>query len=541
MSENYDKDSFWDIDKLVPKKKTVTSPFVTARTLSEHTISGEAQKTSVDENKLTFASMRSEGKEEIAEYVPSGNGLIRRVTLKRYIDKFDFYGNFRKTALIYYDYKTQRCDFTPFYSYMPQYTQLNSQQKGYYFYWRDEVKRGKYIKCDYSYLYLYVYEILNLPDKIEPRQGIKILCNLWREYRKSLPRIDAYMSVWVQDYCFVHNLPCPMDEIREFVFDVIAGADFKEFYLSDITDAGSDGTEAMIAYLSDYDWRRSKYATGDSADVFRNHMIGSMRAFLDRYNTTKVLASANPEILRRDAFPHSLCTHAVKCKLEIEYIPLSKDDTMRKSITSAVRYAENKLRALIGVKSRLGIKDLDDEARFVLDKYFDNIYEIERKRRERECAPEYEKLYDAEDKHLSFADADEIERSSWTTTARLVSESEGEEAQPRSHDNSADDRDIPSVYLKSNIEENCTSELPSDTESVASPERDTYGLSDSDVFLISEIISGGEASVSDDAFERINEAFYSSELGDIILEYDGEKYVIIEDYREDVTSWLRNL
>ena len=537
FEKNEDMDSFWDIEKLVPKKKITSSPFVTSSFVKEHTLLGtEAASVSRDEQKLTFGTMRQSGNEEITEYVPKGDGLIRRVRLKRYIDKFDFYGNFRKTALIYYDYKTQRCDFVPFYSYMPQYTQLNAQQKAYYFYWRDEIRRGKYIKCDYSYLYLYVYEILNLPDKIEPHNGIKLLTNLWREYREALPRIDAYMSVWVQDYCFVHNIECPMDDIREFIFDVIAGSDFKEFYLSDVTDAGTDGTGAMIAYLSDYDWRHSKYAADDNKEIFKNHMLGSLRAFLDRYSEALKSNSQQTETLRRDAFPHSLCTHAVKCKLEIDYIPLSKDDSMRADVTAAVRYSENKLRALFGVKSRLGIKGLSDEARFIIDKYFDNIFEIERRRRERECAPEYERLYDAEDKHLSFADADEIERVSWTTTARLVAETDGEISIPTdAHSITVNGSEASHAAMDTQSESTST-----DAENCGAA-TDTYGLSDADITLLSQLTSGERGVVMDDAFERINEAFLESPVGDIILEHDGECYVIIDDYFDDVRSWLTDL
>ena len=468
--------------------------------------------------------MKSQSRTEEHSYVPERQGLIKRVIIKRYVDKYDFYGNFRKAALIYYDYKMPKCDFTPFYSYMPQYTQFNSQQKNYYFFWRDEVRRGRYIKCDYSYLYLYVYEILNLPDKIAPEEGIRLLCKLWREYRAQLPRIDAYFSVWIQDYCFVYNLPCPMNEIRDFVFDVIGTSDFKEFYLSDVTGAGADGTEAMIAYLSDYDWRRSKYAEGDNGEVFRNHMIGSMRLLIaDHLGSGHNITTGETTVLRRDAFPHSLCTHAVKCKLEIEYTSLAKDEELRRAITAGVRYTENKLRALFGIKSRLGIKDLPDIARRLIDRYIDNIFEMERLRKERECAPEYEKLYDAEKKALSFADADEIERASWTTTARLVVEEEDDE--------------MPTPEAPSAVPEsqalNIAPEAPSDGG-------DSLGLSMDDVALIRALMDGG-TSIPDDAFERINEAFLDSDIGDIILESDGEGYAIIEDYREDVADWLSRL
>ena len=398
---------------------------------------------------------------------------------------------------------------------MPQYSQLNPQQKSYYFYWRDEFRRGRHIKCDYSYLYLFAYEILNLPDMIEPHEGVKLLCRAWRQYRDSLPRIDAYFSVWLQDYCFVHNLSCPMSEIRDFVFDVIGGSEFKEFYLSDSLGGGNDGIEAMIAYLSDYDWRKTKYAEGENREIFRNHMLGALGLVISRYLKSNSVISEEPAVLKRDAFPHSLCTHAVKCKLEIEYVPLSKDEKLRNVVTAAVRYTENKLRALIGVKSRLGIKEMFDDVRYLIDGYFDNIFEIERRRRERECAPEYEHLYDAESKELSFSDADEIERASWTTTARLIVDED-------------DDEDEKAV-----IEENVS-------EDVNVLEK-THGLSKGDVALIKALMEGGQSTISDDAFERINEAFLSSDLGDIILEQDGEEYLIIEDYREEISNWLAGL
>ncbi len=514
-----EKDDFWDLDKIVPKKRVESSTFATSSQVKEHTVSG-GERTDSAERKLSYTGMPSRSRTEDTVHEYGGGGLIRQVTIKRTVDKYDFYGNFRKAALIYYDYKTPKCEFTPFYSYMPQYSQLNPQQKSYYFYWRDEIRRGHYIKCDYSYIYLFIYEILNLPDKIEPNEGIKLICRIWREYRASLPRIDAYFSVWLQDYCFVHNLLCPISEIRDFIFDVIAGSDFKEFYLSDSLGGGADGIEAMIAYLSDYDWRKTKYAEGDNAGIFRNHMLGALGMVITKYfKDGRAFSADEYSVLKRDAFPHSLCTHAVKCKLEIEYLPLAKDEQLRGLVTGAVRYAENKLRALVGVKSRLGIKDLSDDVRYLIDGYFDNIFELERRRRERECAPEYEKLYDAEDKVLSFSDADEIERASWTTTARLVVEDEyaDEELDAQSSDN-----DPSNDTLDSNPVDN---------------EIDTLGLSAEDISALRALVIDGQ-DVSDDIFERINEAFIESFIGDIILEHDGERYTVIEDYRDDVEKWL---
>jgi len=549
---NSEKDDFWAVDKLVPKKKATLSPFASSSQVRDYNVQGDSSGDS-SERKLTLQREGASLGVEERSYSPEGHSLIKRVTIRKFIDKFDFYGNFRKAALVYYDYKTPKCEFTQYYSYMPQYSQLTSPQKAYYFYWRDEVRHGRYIKCDYSYLYLYVYEILNLPDKFAPEAAIKALCKLWREYRGALPRIDAYFSVWVQDYCFVHGLPCPMDEIRDFIFDVIAGSDFKEFYLSDIADAGRDGTEAMLAYLSDYDWRKTKYAAGDNAEIFRTHMVAAMSRVVGEFcsgvagaNGTKIA------VIRRDAFPHSLCTHAVKCKLEIEYTEIAKDDSLRMIITSAVRYTENKLRALLGVKSRLGIKELDERAKRIIDNYFDNIFEIERRRRQRECAPEYEKLYDARREEISFAHADEIERASWVTTARLVSESEDAGAYsfaepsdslqhvPIENSVGAVTAEEKSRSAESDFQNLCEPKDSDNAEKACDAEDEGYprGLLPEDTDLLRKLVFGDSATVSDEAYERINEAFQDSFVGDFVLEYSEGEYVLVEEYKDDIKEML---
>ena len=63
---------------------------------------------------------------------------------------------------------------------------------------------------------------------------------------------------------------------------------------------------------------------------------------------------------RRNAFPSALCTQAIKCRFEIEYVPLSRNAQIREIVTESIRYVENKIRALYGVKSRLAIRCLDE-------------------------------------------------------------------------------------------------------------------------------------------------------------------------------------
>lgn len=516
MQDKYDeRDSFWDLAKLVPKKKENIQPFTTKSQATDYVIPGGEEKKSSD-TKLSFEKYKTSLSCEERSFVPEHYPLIKRVTVRKFNDKYDFYDSFRKAAEVYFDCKAEKCDFASFYSYMPQYSQLTREQKNYYFYWRDLVRRGKFIKSDYSYIYLLVYEVLNLPERIPPEEGIVLLCKLWKEYRKELRRIDPYFSVWVQDYCLVYNLKCPMEIISEFIFDVISVSNFKEFYLSDAEQTLIYGIDSLVAYLSDYDWRRGKYVEGEHSELYKKHMtaaLGKVISTVFRGGLPKGDAVAS---VSRDAFPHSLCTHAVKCKLTIEYYPMSRDVALRDLFTGCVRYTENKLRGLIGVKSRLAVKTLDEKYKGVIDGYFSELFASVEKKRNVVEAPEYEKLYDAPRESFSSVGADEIEKVSWNTTLRLVPEEDFLEIS----DNKAGQNAVASIDNQEN------------------EEISKYGLDESDIEKIRLSLESGFA--DDSAAERINEAF-SDGFGDIILEFDGNAYFIIDDYREEICEWLKQM
>ena len=378
IDRSEEKDDFWDLDKLMPKKNSASlSPFVTKPTVSDYSVSlpdnelvdkaeeeKKAQERKLNLNLSVHADCVTA---DDVVYYPE-NSLINSITVKKLKEKYDFYDSFRKAAILYYDCPGEKCEFAQFYSYMPQYSQLTKAQKSYYFYWRSEMRRSRFIKTDYSYVYLYVYEIINLPDIVAPEEGLKLLCRVWREYRADLPRIDMYFSIWVRDYCLVHGLPCPITEIQDFIFDVIRISDFKEYYFANVGTTARDGVWSLIAYLSDYDWHKGFLSvTGTpsedaeylrKAEIYRTLLEGSMRVILPSVWQACMIEKEKGNLVKisRSAFPNTLCTHSVKCKLDIEYYPLADATELRAGITSAVRYTENKLRALFGAKSRLSVK-----------------------------------------------------------------------------------------------------------------------------------------------------------------------------------------
>ena len=222
----------------------------------------------------------------------------------------------------------------------------------------------------------------------------------------------------------------------------------------------------------------------------------------------------------------------------------STSPELRSIVTDALKYTENNLRRLASVKSRLAIKNCPNEIKLIIDRYFEAEFDRLRKIKEKENAPEYEKLYDApEDDELSMEDAIKIEKASWINTARLL---EGtEDFSP------SDFEPVKSDFLNDDEEgSEPTPDLPFSGTSDCDSELNDYGLLELEISFIGELVSGrGEAAVllcssasllPDSVVEHINEVFFDR-LGDIIIEFDGESYVIIEDYLEEVSQWLSSV
>ena len=231
--------------------------------------------------------------------------------------------------------------------------------------------------------------------------------------------------------------------------------------------------------------------------------------------------------LREDnAFRMALATSAVKYRVSVEYRRIAEEPGIRETVTAALKYTENKLRALLGVKSRLAVKYLSTEYSRIIDSYFDELFERVNRERIKANRPEYEKLYEADGSALSIEGADEIERVSWQNTARLIVEQEESEQplQPfEAQSAQADDGD--SVELD-------------------------YGLLDCEIKFVSyalseefdkmQDISVSVGSIPDAMADKINEVFCDN-FGDVILENLGDGYTVIPDYREDIENWLTKI
>ena len=86
-----------------------------------------------------------------------------------------------------------------------------------------------------------------------------------------------------------------------------------------------------------------------------------------------------------------------------------------------VKYAENKIRAYLGIKSRLTVYSISTQLKESLDDYFkNNLVQNRAGATKKEEPQEYDVLYDLPVKPLSLENALKIEENSWNTTNELV-------------------------------------------------------------------------------------------------------------------------
>ncbi len=462
------------------------------------------------------------------------SGLVHRVSIYPWKSGYTYYEKFCRDGEYLRRIKGKEAPHVGFFSYMPQYGQMTKAQLAYYLWWRENIiQNGTYLPADYSYILLNIYELINLPDD-NPIKVRDALCRLWVAYKKDTPRLDRYFAEWICDYCLLHGLPAPVEQLAPIWDDVLAVATLKEFYL----DAGDGRTasyvRALLAYCCQYDYRKSKFATGESKALYDQIIPGVLTHLLETDGEgAKLLrgkGNVQDTVISRDSYVAALCSHRIKKRIEVQYCSVSRSHELRMAVTDMVKYTENRIRAHMGVKSRLGVAALSDAVKREMDTYLDTV--VPRiKNPEREQVAAYEKLYDLPQTPLDLSHSAEIEQASWETTKRLVEAFEEAEA-PAEPMQAPIPAPIPTVGA--NVD------LPADQGDDALktalvgylPFMRATAACDTGAQMAFCRKAG---KMIDAVADEIN-GIAVEVFGDVILEEGDGGYVIIDDYREQLRS-----
>ncbi len=457
------------------------------------------------------------------EYVPV-SPLIGHVRVLRWRNSYNYYEEFRRDALRLLSAEGSPCRHVAFFSYVPQYVQLSDAQLAYYLYWRSEVKRGRFPSdVDYSYVLLYIFELINLGDAIAPSHGQAQLCAIWENYRKIYPRLDRYLSDWICDYSLIHRLPPPAGMCDLGIADL---SSLKEFYIyyGDGDGLSIGYAHALIRFCSSYDYKKSKFAAGEALPLYEKHLPGALAAVIERCSGDGMLLSSaalRENRVTRDAYSGALCASGLKRRLEISFYSFSRSHELRFLVADVLKYAENKLRAYLGIRSRLGVFGLPKSVTEAADAYFAAALPTVRAAEHASASarvPEYEKLYDVPHVPLSPKNAAAIEERSWDTTKRLVEAFE---------DPTAETAEIAATPIEQ------TGEADGETGlcELLGHRMELVNAALNGDLAAERAIAERESRLLDSLADEINE-IAADAVGDVILEAVDGGYAVIEEYRE---------
>jgi hypothetical protein len=106
---------------------------------------------------------------------------------------------FLKEAQKYRNKEENGATPVPFMHYWPTYRDMDGDQQRWYFFWRAQVRRGNYLSTDLSYIFVHVYELLNLVEFPDATQAANQIKTLWQVYRGTYPQLDRYLPEWGGD------------------------------------------------------------------------------------------------------------------------------------------------------------------------------------------------------------------------------------------------------------------------------------------------------------------------------------------------------
>ncbi len=425
--------------------------------------------------------------------------------------------------------KGSPCDYVSFYAHSPRYSGMTRPQLAYYLWWRENVRRGELIKTDISYVKLYIQEIVTSNEGEDVRLGLSDLIKIARNCFDN-PVGKVYMARIISDFCLLHRLECPTDEILDilshFTFEHIAD----EFFLSLTNTNRHLYAPIAIDHISIYNYKKSKFYDGENKALFDSHILAALHAcFINDASFKAICGFASgifsTKLSDRKLFDGRVEFCAPSARILVSYFPVS---CIAGVVTDSIRYSENKLRALLGIRTTLAVGELPIEITSVIDGYFEQawddfaIYKTSTKQKaERRAEEEYSHLYDVPKRELSLTSAKEIESRSWETTRKLTEAFSDEPA-------------IPNIPTAEPVELTVLSKTPSASETAT----DDSKWGEHYKFLL--ICKSGNAtdereyarakSMSlDELADTLNELSVEI-IGDIILDFDGEKYTVIEDY-----------
>ena len=419
-------------------------------------------------------------------------------------------------------------------------------------------------KTDISYIKLYIQEIVTADNDTDVKKSLSDLIQIAKVSFDN-PVGKVYMARIISDFCMIHKLECPTPELfdilKSLVFEHIAD----EFFLG-LTDSNRHVYAPIaIDYISIYNYKKSKFYESDNIAIFDRHIHAAIHSiFANDESFGEITSHASgifsTKLSDRKLFDGRVEFCAPSARILVSYFPVN---CIAGVVTDAIRYAENKLRALMGIKTSLAVGELSPKITSVIDEYFSSVsfefttYKTASKEKaEKRSEEQYNHLYDIPRHKLSLSNARVIEQTSWQTTKKLTeafTDNENivgaiHESPAKPAECQAQNADVSAECRMQSAELNISAECRVQSAELQLNEDSSLGQKSTSTlhskwgshhaFLLI-CLNGTHAEqrnyaksfgmTLDELADNINDIAVNL-IGDIILDFDGDKYTVIPDY-----------
>ncbi len=283
---------------------------------------------------------------------------------------------FVQQARKYIDRAESSAEPAPFQQYWPTYESMDAAQQRWYFYWRAQLRQGNRLPTDLSYLFVHIYEAINMVGFESPGDAFNHLNEFWRYYRQLQPKLDRYLPDWIADFIVLHELaPNALNWYSE-VSQVTEVTDLN-FILEMWVNSGesfealSDGT---LFALAKYNPTKSKFykkfsASTDLHQGYKQALVAIDEATRKEQGKT-LFQMHQPEekrVIRRAPFASAVHAYPVN---EIEIAAThawTEVEPLAASLNSIVKHADNVLRGQAGYSYRVRGIQLTDASKSLIE------------------------------------------------------------------------------------------------------------------------------------------------------------------------------
>ena len=182
---------------------------------------------------------------------------------------------FYKQAKMMEDFEDDYSGNAEYSGYFTEYQALNYEQLRTYFTWRTNVRRGIVKKTSFSYVFLYIYELIHNVGVKDSRDGFEKLLSIWREYGKYEQKLSKYMVDWVRDYYITNSFDISFQEL------VQQDELLQQYYNFSSEESYFD----LYAPLSNYKFKKSAFYSAKTEKIFRdcfNFIIQNLDEWLNK-------------------------------------------------------------------------------------------------------------------------------------------------------------------------------------------------------------------------------------------------------------------